>query len=459
MRIEIESSPNGNRRECEVVIRGRLSRDIVEEISKLKGEPDWMLRLRLRALELFERHPWPKWLPLKGEIDLESLAVYARPNVEKVKSWDELPPDLKRQFESLKIPELEAKALAGVLTQVDSEIIYEKLKKEFERLGISAMSMDEAVKRYPDLVKRYFARVLPPEYKFAALNVALWSGGVFIYVPPNVKVDLPLEFVLFISAANIGQFEHSLVIVDENSSVNLILACTAPVLKGESIHVGVTEIYAHKGSRVKIIGIKNWSENIIYLGNARAIAEDNAKVEFVVGMLGARFSAEYPSVVLRGRGSSTNIFSVVFSSGNTWKEEGVKIFHSAPETRSYVISKGVAMNGGTAVYRGTIYITRGSKHATSHVVCDSLILDEKSRAISIPHEQVLEETAVATHEAYAGRINEEALAYLRMKGLNEEEAKSLVTLGYFEDILSNLPFEYASLFKRVLELKIKGESA
>jgi len=438
----------------EVAVRGKITRDMVEELSRVRGEPDWMRRLRLRALEMFERQPWPNWLPIEGSIDLESLVLYAKPTVERARSWDELPRELREYYEALRIPELEAKVLSGVIGQVDSGVTYESVKKDLERAGVVAMSMDEAVKRYPDLVRQYFAKVFPPEYKFASLNIALWGGGVFVYVPPNTHVKLPLELVILISSAGVGQFEHSLIVVGENSSVEFIVACAAPVFTGVSLHDGMTEAYIHRGAKVRLVDLKNWSKDVIYFGNNRAIIEEGASVDWLSGSLGGKVTIVYPMSVLKGVGSRATVTSVALANGPTWKEEGAKVFHTAPHTYSKVVSKGVSLNGGTSVYRGLVYVRDGAKYAKSSVSCDSLILDERSRAYTIPHEQVFEVTATVTHEAYTGRLGEDKLFYLRSRGLGEEEARSLVVLGYFHDVMVNLPVEYASVFNRAIELEL-----
>jgi len=438
----------------EVAVRGKITRDMVEELSRIRGEPDWMRRLRLRALEMFERQPWPNWLPIKGSIDLESLVLYAKPTVERARSWDELPRELREYYEALRIPELEAKVLSGVIGQVDSGVTYESVKKDLERAGVVAMSMDEAVKRYPDLVKQYFAKVFPPEYKFASLNIALWGGGVFVYVPPNTHVKLPLELVILISNAGVGQFEHSLIIVGENSSVEFIVACAAPVFTGVSLHNGMTEAYIHRSARVRLVDLKNWSRGVIYFGNNRAIIEEGASVDWLSGSLGGKVTIVYPMSVLRGVGSRATVTSVALANGPTWKEEGAKVFHTAPHTYSKVVSKGVSLNGGTSVYRGLVYVRDGARYAKSSVSCESLVLDERSRAYTIPHEQVFEVTATVTHEAYTGRLGEDKLFYLRSRGLSEEEARSLVVLGYFHDVMVNLPVEYVSVFNRAIELEL-----
>ncbi len=438
----------------EAVVRGRITRDTVEELSKIKGEPDWMRRLRLRALEMFEKLPEPKWLPIKEEIDLESLVTYAKPSIERAKSWDEVPKEIRRYYEALGLPELEAKVLAGLLGQFDSEVVYLHVKKYLEEKGAIVTTMDEAVKRYPDLVKQYFTRVFPPgEHKFAALHVALWSGGTFVYVPPGVRLDMPIESFFLIGTSGEGQFEHSLIVADEGASVEWLEGCAAPVYKGFSFHDGMVEGFAAKNAHLRINTIQNWSRNIINFNNKRAVAMENATVEWVEGSLGSKVSYTYPSTVLKGEGARTSIIGVTIANGPFWKENGAKAYHDAPRTSSKIVNKSVSINGGTVVYRGLVYVREGARYAKSSVSCDSLILDDKSKAYTIPHDQVFEETATVTHEAYTGRLSEDKLFYLRSRGFDEGTARSLVVLGFIQDIVVRLPTEYAMTLNRVIELE------
>jgi len=440
--------------EWEVTIKGRITRDTVEELSKIKREPDWMRRLRLRALEFFEKLPIPNWLVLKDEIDLESFAHYVKPTIERAKSWDDIPKEIRKYYEAMGLPEMEARVLGGLLGQLDSEVIYLNVKKQLEQKGVIVTTMDDAVQRYPDLVKEYFTRIYPPgEHKFSALHVALWSGGTFIYVPPGVKLEAPIESFFLIGNAGEGQFEHSLIIAGEGSSVHWIEGCAAPIYKGFSFHDGMVEGYAHKNARLKITTVQNWSRGVINFNNKRAIAEDNAIMEWIEGSIGSRASFVYPSTILRGAGAKTSIIGVTLANGPYWKENGAKAFHNAPYTSSRIVNKSIALNGGTVVYRGLVHVREGAKYAKSTVSCDSLVLDDKSKAHTIPHDQVFEETAVVTHEAYTGRISEDKLFYLRSRGFSENDAKSLVVLGFLQDILVHLPTEYVMTLNRVIELE------
>lgn len=437
----------------EVVLKGKITRDVVEEISRVKGEPDWMRRLRLRMLELFEKLPTPKWVRGVGEIDLEALAHYAKPQTVGVRSWDEVPKEIRQYYEKLGLPEMEVKALLGLATQFDSEIVYFNFKKKLEEKGVIMLPMEEAVRRYPDLVKQYFMRVFPPEHKFAALHGALWSGGTFIYVPPNVRIEQPLETFFLIGTSQESQMEHSIVVADRGASVHWIEACSAPRLLKYSFHNGMVEGYAHEGANLKITTVQNWSRDIVNFNNKRAVAEARAHVQWVEGSIGSKTTYTFPSTILKGEGSSTEIYGITAAKGGLWKENGAKVWHLAPNTKSRVVNKSISAKGGVSVYRGMVYVAKGAKYAKSHVQCDALVLDGDSANITIPHDQVFEETAVVTHEATASRISEEKLMYLRSRGFTEDEAKALVVLGFVSDIVKDLPFEYAVVLRRVLELE------
>jgi Fe-S cluster assembly protein SufB len=436
-----------------VELKGRITRDMVEEISRLKGEPDWMRRLRLRMLELFEKLPMPRWVRGVGEIDLEALVHYAKPQTETARSWDELPKEIKEYYEKLGLPEMEAKALLGLATQFDSEIVYFNFKKKLQEKGVVMLPMDEAVKKYPDLVKQYFMRVFPAEHKFAALHGALWSGGTFIYVPPGVRIEQPLETFFLIGGSMESQMEHSIVVADRGAYVHWIEACSAPRLLKYSFHNGMVEGYAHEGASLKITTVQNWSRDIVNFNNKRAVAEAGAHVQWVEGSIGSKTTYTFPSTILRGEGASTEIYGITAANGGLWKENGAKVWHLAPDTRSRVVNKSISARGGTSVYRGMVYVAKGAKNARSHVQCDALVLDGDSANITIPHDQVFEDTAVVTHEATASRISEEKLMYLRSRGFTEDEAKASIVLGFVSDVVKDLPFEYAVVLQRVLELE------
>ncbi len=435
-------------------LRGKISKDLIEEISRVKKEPDWVRRLRLRALELFEKLPTPKWLVGVEELDLEGLAHYVRPEVTLAREWEELPEEIRKYYEKLGIPELERRFLAGLSAQFESETVYANIKKKLAERGVIMLPMEEALKKYPDLVKRYLFRVFPPsDHKFAALHAALWSGGVFVYVPLGVRVEEPLEAFFLIGRAMEGQFEHTLVVADEGSYVHFIEGCAAPMYKGYSFHDGMVELYAHKGATIKFTTLQNWSKNVINFNNKRAIVEEGARVDWIEGSIGSKITYVYPSSILKGRGASSRSVVVTLAKGPYIKDSGSKMIHVAPETRSRIINKSISVEGGVNVYRGIVRVVKGAKGATSHVECDSLILDDRSKAYTYPHNQVDEPTASVTHEATAGRLSEAQLFYMRSRGLSEDEAKSLVVLGFLENIMIELPFEFANVLKKVIQLE------
>ena len=436
-------------------IRGRVSRSLVGEVSRAKGEPGWMLRLRLRALELFEKLPAPRWLAGVDEVDLDELAYYVRPDVGGVAaSWDELPREIREYYEKLGIPELEAKLLAGLNVQFDSETVYHKTKEVLEKKGVVMLPMEEAVKRYPDLVKKYFSRVFPPaDHKFAALHYALWSGGAFVYVPPGVRLLGPLEAFFLIGKELEAQFEHTLIVAGEGSYIHFIEGCSAPMYKTYSFHNGMVELYAHRGSTIKFTTIQNWSRNVVNFNNKRGIAEEEARIDWIEGSIGSKITYVYPSTILKGRGSSSTSVVVQLAKGPYLKDTGSKMIHLAPNTRSRIINKSISVDGGVNVYRGLVRMPRGALHARSHVECQSLILDDRSYAYTYPHNQVEEPTASVTHEAVTGRLGEEQLFYLRQRGLSENEAVSLLVLGFLDEIMAELPFEYANVLRKVIEVE------
>ena len=423
---------------------------LVRQISEEHSEPEWMLRLRLRALELFHRLPEPRWLRGVDDLDLEGMVLYSGPGVH-AESWDDLPEDIRRIYERLNLPDHEKKYLAGLSTTFDSETVYSKILEPLREKGVVLEPMSEALRRYPDLVRKYFSRIFPvAEHRYAALHYALWSGGVFLYVPPGVKLDLPVEAFFYISTELEGQFEHSLIVADRGSEVHFIEGCSAPMFRRFSFHDGAVEIYAHEGAYVRFTTVQNWSKNVINFNNKRAIADRGALVEWVEGSIGARTSVVYPSVVLRGEGARTTMHLFSLSHGPYVKDGGVKVFHVAPNTRSVVVSKGISADGGVNVYRGLVRIVKGARNAFSHVSCDSLILDGRSEASTYPHAQVEEPTATYVHEATTVRFSEDQLFYLQSRGFDEEQAKGLAVLGFIQDVLRNLPLEYASVLRDVL---------
>ncbi|HDZ35728.1 MAG TPA: Fe-S cluster assembly protein SufB [Thermococcus sp.] len=439
----------------EIELKGKITRDTVEELSRIKNEPEWMRRHRLRALELFEKLPMPKWVIGVEELDLDNLILYTKPELQnEVKDWDDLPENIRKTFERLNIPEIEKKFLSGLTAVFDSESVYSQLKEEFEKMGIIMLPMEEAVRKYPDLVKKYFGKVFPAgEHKFSALHHALWSGGAFVYIPKGVKVPFPIEAFFVIGSALEGQFEHTLLVADEGSYVHFIEGCSAPMYKGFSFHDGMVEIYAHKNATVKFTTIQNWSRNVINFNNKRAIIEDNAYVEWIEGSIGSKVTYTYPSSVLKGDGARTAQYVVSLSNGPFLKDTGAKSIHIGKNTSSKIVSKSISANGGINIYRGLVRIAKGAEDSTATVSCDSLILDGESKAYTYPHNQNDEPSASIIHEATTGRLSEDKLFYLNARGIKEEEAKSLIVLGFISDILEGLPFEYVEVLKKVIELE------
>jgi Fe-S cluster assembly protein SufB len=438
----------------EIEIRGKIERSLVEEISRAKKEPDWMRRHRLRALEAFEKLPMPNWLYGVDEIDLEEIAYYVRPKAELAESWEDLPDWAKEAYQKLGLPQTEAMFLAGFTAVYDSEAILARSKEELQRKGVIMVPMEEAVRKYPDLVKQYFGRVFPyADHKFAALHHALWSGGAFVYVPPGVKVVQPIEAFFFIGSELEGQFEHTLVVADENSSIHFIEGCAAPIMKRYSFHDGMVELYAHRGARLYFSTIQNWSRNIINFNNKRGIAEEGAHIEWLEGSIGSKATFTYPATILKGRGATTRNISVSLAHGPVIKDVGAKAIHAAPETKSYIISKAISGAGGLSTYRGLVRVNRGAYRSLSHVQCDSLVLDEKSRAYTYPRNEIEEPAAEVSHEASVGKLGESQLFYLSSRGLTEGEAKALITIGFIQDVLKDLPLEVVSVLSKVIELE------
>lgn len=437
-------------------IRGKLTRDLVEEISKEKKEPEWMLRLRLNALEAYNKLPSPNWVRGVEDLDVDSLVHYIKPEVTGARSWEEIPEGIKEYYQKLGLPEVERKALAGLSLQFESETVYYNYKKLLEEKGVVMLPMEEAVRRYPDIVREYFTRVFPySEHKYAALHAALWSGGVFVYVPKGVKIHQPIEAFFLIGSAMEGQFEHTLIIADEGSYIHFIEGCAAPIYKGYSFHDGMVELYAHKGSHIKFTTVQNWSSNVINFNNKRGIAEENAVIDWFEGSIGSKVTYVYPSTILKGDGSRTTIYTVTISLGDRIKDTGSKVFMLGKGTSAKIVNKSIVGDGGVNIYRGLIRVNKGAKGAKASSTCENLILDSKSKAYTYPHNQVLEETSIVNHEAKTGRIGEEQLLYLASRGLTESEAKSLIVLGFLEEALLDLPFEYANVLNRVIQIEFE----
>lgn len=438
---------------AELVLKGRISRDLVEEISRIKKEPEWMRLWRLRNLELFEKLPTPRWLPGIDELDLDELSHYIKPDVPKASTWDELPKEIVEAYERLGIKQAEIKFLAGLNAQLDSETVFLRVKEYVTKKGAIVTDMDTAVQKYPDLVKKYFMRIFPPEHKFAALHGALWSGGLFVYIPPGVKIEYPIEAFFLIGKAGEGNFEHSLIIADRDSYAHVIEGCAAPRLSRLSFHDGMVEIYVHEGAKLHFTTLQNWSSQVINFNNKRAIVERNGYVEWIEGSIGARVSAVYPSAILKGEGASMESYVITFARDGHIKDGGSKAYHLAPNTRSRIVSKSISMTGGINIYRGLVRIMKGAKNSKSYTSCDSLLLDEKSKTYTYPHIQNDEPTAIIGHEASVGKLSDQLMFYLRSRGFKENEALSLIIGGFLSDVLARLPFEQAALVKAALDLE------
>lgn len=416
-----------------------------------------MLKLRLKSLELFEKLPTPNWLPdVLSSLDISALELYVKPGVDKVQNWDELPAEIRRYYDELGIPESEKKFLGGLVAVLESEPIYSNVKMELQKKGVIMLPIDEAVNKYPDMMKEYFMKIFPAsDHKFAALHGALWSGGVFVYVPKNVKITTPVEGFFVIGSELEGQFEHTLLIADEGSYIHFIEGCTAPQFKKFSFHDGMVELYAKRNAYIKFTTIQNWSKNVINFNNKRAWADENATVEWVEGSLGSKYSFVYPSTILRGKNASSTSLVVTMTSGEgEWKDSGSKMIHAAPFTKSKVVNKNIGFNGGTNVYRGLIRVNKGAVGSKAFVKCDSLMLDDKTKAYTYPHNQVLEEDADVAHEAHTFRMSEDQLFYLMTRGIDEKEATSMLVLGFIDEIMKELPFEYATMLNKVIKLEL-----
>ncbi|MEN6494349.1 MAG: Fe-S cluster assembly protein SufB [Thermoguttaceae bacterium] len=446
------------RNEESFVFRTRkgLNAEIVNEISEMKREPRWMRDFRLEALKTFDSRPMPRW---GGNIavNFQDIFYYLKPTDHQGRSWDDVPADIKTTFDKLGIPEAEKKFLAGVKAQYESEVVYGSLREELSKQGVIFTDMDTALREHPDLVREYFSTIIPPtDNKFAALNSAVWSGGSFIYVPPGVHIEYPLQAYFRINAANMGQFERTLIIVDEGASCHYVEGCTAPMYSTESLHAAVVEVVARRGARVRYTTIQNWANNIYNLVTKRAVAYQDALVEWVDGNLGSRLTMTYPAVYMKEPGARAEILSVAFAAGGQHQDAGAKVVHMAPHTSSRIVSKSISKNGGRASYRGLVRIDKGAVKSKSNVVCDALILDPRSRSDTYPYIEIDEQDVMVGHEASVSRIGEEQLFYLMSRGLTEAEASTMIVSGFIEPLVKELPMEYAVEMNRLIELQMEG---
>ena len=434
-----------------------LSRKVIEEISAIKNEPSWMLEYRLKSYEHFLQRPMPMWGADLSKIDFDNIRYYVKATERAGRSWDEVPEQIKKTFEKLGIPEAERKFLAGVGAQYESEVIYHSLKKDLAEKGVIFTDMDSGLREYPDIVKKYFGKVVPfNDNKFAALNSAVWSGGSFIYVPEGVEVNIPLQAYFRINVMNMGQFERTLIIAEPNSKVHYIEGCTAPIYSSDSLHAAVVEIIAKKGAHVRYTTLQNWSKDIYNLVTKRAHAYEDATVEWIDANAGSKVTMKYPSVYLLGKRAKAEIVSVAFANTGQHIDSGAKVVHLAPETNSKITSKSVSKGGGRTSYRGLLYVGKGAHNVKSTVRCDALLIDDHSRTDTYPYNVVYEDDATITHEATVGKIGEDQLFYLMSRGLPEQEALSLIVTGFFSSFTKHLPMEYAVEFNRLIELEMSG---
>ncbi len=436
--------------------RKGLDRKIVEEISEMKGEPRWMRDFRLKSLEVFNSKPMPLWGGRIG-INFQDVFYYLKPTDGQSKSWENVPADIKNTFDKLGIPEAEKKFLSGVKAQYESEVVYGSLREDLARQGVIFTDTDSAVREHPDLLREYFSTIIPPtDNKFAALNSAVWSGGSFIYVPKGLKIEFPLQAYFRINAANMGQFERTLIIVDEGAQVHYVEGCTAPMYSTESLHSAVVEVIAKRGSRVRYTTIQNWANNIYNLVTKRAMAYGDSLVEWVDGNLGSRLTMKYPAIYMMEPGARGEVLSVAFASAGQHQDAGAKVVHCAPHTSSRIVSKSISKNGGRASYRGLCKVMPGAKKSKSNVVCDALILDPQSRSDTYPYLEIEEQDVTIGHEASVSRIDEEQLFYLASRGLSEAEASTMIVSGFIEPLVKELPMEYALEMNRLIELQMEG---
>ncbi|MGC3968372.1 MAG: Fe-S cluster assembly protein SufB [Pirellulales bacterium] len=433
-----------------------MDAEIVHQISDMKSEPQWMRDFRLKSLEIFNSKPMPKW---GGDVSLDfnDIYYYIKPSDRQGRSWDDVPDDIKRTFDKLGIPEAEKKFLSGVKAQYESEVVYGSLREELSNQGVIFTDTDSAVRDYPDLVRQYFATVIPStDNKFAALNSAVWSGGSFIYVPKGVKIEFPLQAYFRINAENMGQFERTLIIVDEGAQIHYVEGCTAPMYSTESLHSAVVEIIVKKHARCRYTTIQNWANNIYNLVTKRAMAYEDATMEWIDGNLGSRLTMKYPAVYMMEPGARGEILSIAFASHGQHQDAGAKVVHCAPNTSSRIISKSISKNGGRSSYRGLVRVEKDAHKSKSNVVCDALILDSKSRSDTYPYIEIENQDVAIGHEASVSRIGEEQLFYLQSRGLSEAEASTMIVNGFIEPLVKELPMEYAVEMNRLIELQMEG---
>jgi Fe-S cluster assembly protein SufB len=435
-----------------------LSDAVVRDISAKKNEPEWMLKNRLKALRIFDRKPMPKWGSNLGGIDFENIKYFVRSTEKQAATWDDLPDDIRNTYDRLGIPEAEKQRLvAGVAAQYESEVVYHQIREDLEKQGVIFLDTDTGLREHPEIFKKYFGTVIPAgDNKFSALNTAVWSGGSFIYVPPGVHVDIPLQAYFRINTENMGQFERTLIIVDEGAYVHYVEGCTAPIYKSDSLHSAVVEIIVKPGGRCRYTTIQNWSNNVYNLVTKRARAEAGATMEWIDGNIGSKVTMKYPAVWMTGEHAKGEVLSVAFAGEGQHQDTGAKMLHLAPNTSSNIVSKSVARGGGRASYRGLVQVNKGAHGSRSSVKCDALLVDTISRSDTYPYVDIREDDVTMGHEATVSKVSENQLFYLMSRGLTEDEAMAMVVRGFVEPIAKELPMEYALELNRLIELQMEG---
>ena len=434
-----------------------VSHDTVDQISAIKEEPAWMRSFRHEALDIFLAKSMPQWGADLSGIDFDDIYYYLRPTENQGRDWDDVPEDIKTTFDRLGIPEAERKFLAGVGAQYDSEVIYHSLQEEWEKHGVIFKDMDSGLREHEDIVREYFATVIPAaDNKFAALNSAVWSGGSFVYVPKGVDLDIPLQAYFRINAENMGQFERTLIIVEEGANVHYVEGCTAPIYSSNSLHSAVVEIFVKENARCRYMTIQNWSTDVYNLVTKRAVAEAGGTMEWIDGNLGSKVTMKYPAVYMMGPKAHGEILSIAFAGEGQHQDAGAKVVHAAPDTTSKIVSKSISKNGGRASYRGLLKVAPGAVRSSSSVVCDALLLDEESRSDTYPYIEIEEDDVKVGHEASVSRIGEEQLFYLMSRGIDEDEAAAMIVGGFIEPLVKELPMEYAVEMNRLIQLQMEG---
>lgn len=434
-----------------------LTQETVKELSRIKHEPKWMLEFRLHALDIFQKKPMPKWGADLETLNFDDIIYYVKPSENQGRTWDEVPEAIKDTFERLGIPEAERKFLAGVSAQYESEVVYHSIRKDLEEKGILFTDTDSALREYPEILREYFGTVIPPEdNKFAALNSAVWSGGSFVYIPKGVKTDIPLQAYFRINSENMGQFERTLIIAEEDSFGHYVEGCTAPNYNSQSLHSAVVEVIVKDRARMRYTTVQNWASNVYNLVTKRAMAQKDATMEWVDGNIGSKATMKYPSVYLMGEGAKGMVLSIAVAGRNQHQDTGAKMVHVAPNTTSTILSKSISQHGGKTTYRGLVHFAKGAEGAKSNVKCDTLLMDDKSTSDTIPYSEVGDSNVEMEHEATVTKVSEEALFYLTSRGLSEEEATRMIILGFIEPFTRELPMEFAVEMNRLIKFEMEG---